>query len=582
MKILLNNIKECFQKILKRSEFGKTSVCIIVSLDVDAICALRILTSLLNRENLQFRMIPVSGYSEMTEAIQKCGNMYKSIILLNCGNVYDMSDFIKGDIKFFIFDSHKPINHNNVNNEKSIYIIDDGMGQLEKCPEEEIKEMSDGDEDSIDEDDSGSHSSQIQRKQQQKLQRSLRKQLIQMHEDYYSQGTYYSRPSSTVVYTLAQQMNHDCNDHLWYAILGLTDAYIHMRLNQKNYDLIFEELQNEVIRLNIHFEETQGDAKKIGGVFIENEYKFLLMRQQSLYNSMYYSSYVGTKLKLWKDRDNKRLEEFMAKLGIPLNEAKQDFRYMNQKYKQILKSQIAEVASKFQMDDILYRSFVRQSDTKIQIAASDMVYAVNAILEYPQALLSKQLMQHQCSEVIEKLKTSETAAKFQNFFCALDTLGSKSDDLFQQGVQMALEFQAALVDEANNLIENNELYPCKHFRYGILKNESPQQKKFFQHPQSLQKLALLLMDIYKEKGYKQSNKSVILVNQLGELFMVVGVVGGMSFSGQEKNQFGQYFLRKVQELNLQFRQDSFETSVIEIHKDDFPNFIDAITDFKKN
>jgi len=51
-------------------------------------------------------------------------------------------------------------------------------------------------------------------------------------------------------------MNHDCNDHLWYAILGLTDAYIHMRLNQKNYDVIFEELQNEVIRLNIHFEET--------------------------------------------------------------------------------------------------------------------------------------------------------------------------------------------------------------------------------------------------------------------------------------------------------------------------------------
>lgn len=54
--------------------------------------------------------------------------MYKSIILLNCGNVYDMSEFVKGDIKFFIFDSHKPINHNNVNNEKSIYIIDDGMG----------------------------------------------------------------------------------------------------------------------------------------------------------------------------------------------------------------------------------------------------------------------------------------------------------------------------------------------------------------------------------------------------------------------------------------------------------------------
>ncbi|CAD8092097.1 unnamed protein product [Paramecium sonneborni] len=213
------------------------------------------------------------------------------------------------------------------------------MGQSEKCPDEEIQEMSERDEDSVEEDDSGSQYSQKQKKQQQKLQKSLRKQLIQMHEDYYNQGTYYSRPSSTIVYTLAQQMSHDCNDHLWYAILGLTNVYIDMRLNSKNYDIIFEELQNEVIRLNIHYEETQGDREEIGGIIIENKYKFLLMRQQSLYNFMYYSSYVRTKLKLWKDRDNKILEEFMAKLGIPLNEAKQDFRQMNQKYKSILKSQ---------------------------------------------------------------------------------------------------------------------------------------------------------------------------------------------------------------------------------------------------
>jgi len=32
---------------------------------------------------------------------------------------------------------------------------------------------------------------------------------------------------------------------------------------------------------------------------------------------------------------------------------------MNQKYKIHLKTKIAEVANKFQMDDVLYRSFVR-------------------------------------------------------------------------------------------------------------------------------------------------------------------------------------------------------------------------------
>lgn len=43
MIIQLNNIKECFYKILKRSEFGKATIMIIVSYDTDALCALKIL-----------------------------------------------------------------------------------------------------------------------------------------------------------------------------------------------------------------------------------------------------------------------------------------------------------------------------------------------------------------------------------------------------------------------------------------------------------------------------------------------------------------------------------------------------------
>jgi hypothetical protein len=47
MRFLLSNIKECFNKILKKSEFGMTTVIIMVSLDVDALCALKILTVLI-------------------------------------------------------------------------------------------------------------------------------------------------------------------------------------------------------------------------------------------------------------------------------------------------------------------------------------------------------------------------------------------------------------------------------------------------------------------------------------------------------------------------------------------------------
>jgi hypothetical protein len=43
MIISLNNIKECFQKILKRAQFGKATVLIFVAFDTDALCSLKIL-----------------------------------------------------------------------------------------------------------------------------------------------------------------------------------------------------------------------------------------------------------------------------------------------------------------------------------------------------------------------------------------------------------------------------------------------------------------------------------------------------------------------------------------------------------
>lgn len=314
----------------------------------------------------------------MVEAIQNCGTFYKSLIFINCGNLYDMARFLSEDVRFFIFDSHQPIYHGNVNNTRQIYIIDDGMGQLEKCPDEDRFELSESepeldDDDDEDDDplgDDSNRQSEIHSKQKKKFikqKRKMMQRVNQMHDEYYNYGTYYSRPTATVIYTMAQQLNHDCNEHLWFAILGLTDAFVHMRTSQKNYDQIFNDLQNEVYRLNIFYENTQqnpeevpieNNNKRIGTIAIENEYKFFLYRYQSLYKSIYYSSYVGTKLELWKDKNNNKLEEFIVRVGIPLEEAKQQFQYMNQKYKVLLRQKISEVSQKFQMDDIMYRSFV--------------------------------------------------------------------------------------------------------------------------------------------------------------------------------------------------------------------------------
>lgn len=61
MIILLNNIRECFLKISKRSEFGKISIVVFVAYDVDAICALRILSVCLQLIKRNFSKMKTSS-----------------------------------------------------------------------------------------------------------------------------------------------------------------------------------------------------------------------------------------------------------------------------------------------------------------------------------------------------------------------------------------------------------------------------------------------------------------------------------------------------------------------------------------
>jgi hypothetical protein len=37
---------------------------------------------------------------------------------------------------------------------------------------------------------------------------------------------------------------------------------------------------------------------------------------------MYYSNYIGSKLNLWNNKDHRILEDMIARMGIPLEEAK--------------------------------------------------------------------------------------------------------------------------------------------------------------------------------------------------------------------------------------------------------------------
>ena len=58
------------------------------------------------------------------------------------------------------------------------------------------------------------------------------------------------------------------------------------------------------------------------------EYRFFLYRHWSLYDAMYHSPYVAAKLSVWSQQGKARLDELLARMGVPLQQCKQAYQYM--------------------------------------------------------------------------------------------------------------------------------------------------------------------------------------------------------------------------------------------------------------
>jgi cell division control protein 45 len=107
---------------------------------VDSISSLRILTSLLKSDEVQFVVIPVFSKMHIMAELRKLSDSkyLRSLLFINCGGDIDMSSqwfFDSSDIKTYIMDCHRPYFHGNVNDPDSkIFVIHDGCKSFDECP----------------------------------------------------------------------------------------------------------------------------------------------------------------------------------------------------------------------------------------------------------------------------------------------------------------------------------------------------------------------------------------------------------------------------------------------------------------
>ncbi|XP_014937309.1 cell division control protein 45 homolog [Herpailurus yagouaroundi] len=544
-------------------------VLLFVASDVDALCACKILQALFQCDHVQYTLVPVSGWQELETAFLEHKEQFHYFILINCGANVDLLDILQPDEDaiFFVCDTHRPVNVVNVYNDTQIKLLIKQDDDLEVPAYDDIfRDEEEGEEHSGNESDNGSEPSvkrtrleeeivaQTMKRRQRREWEARRRDILFDYEQYEYHGT----SSAMVMFDLAWMMSKDLNDMLWWAIVGLTDQWVQDKITQMKYVTDIGILQRHVSRHN-HRNEDEENSLSVDCTRISFEYdlRLALYQHWSLHDSLCNTCYTAARFKLWSVHGQKRLQEFLADVGLPLKQVKQKFQSMDVSLKENLREMIEESANKFGMKDMRVQTFSIHFGFKHKFLASDVVFATMSLMESPE----------------------KDGSGTDNFIQALDSLSRSNLDKLYHGLELAKKQLRATQQTIASCLCTNLVISQGPFLYCSLMEGTP-DIVLFSKPASLSLLSrhLLKSFVCSTKNRRCKLLPLVMAAPLSVEQGTVTVVGipPETDSSDRKNFFGRAFEKAAEGTNSRTLHNHFDLSVIELKAEDRSKFLDAL------
>ncbi|RKF53360.1 Cell division control protein 45-like protein [Golovinomyces cichoracearum] len=406
-------------------------------------------------------------------------------------------------------------------------------------------------------------------------------------QKYYSLGSSYSEPISSMMYSLASELGREDNDLLWMAIVGVTSMEIYGRssmgvaiatekpftskgwLGSRGFR-IRQLLRDEVRRLNppdlsessiganrsslaenIDVIPTTARNPTDTSIRLSPEPKFLLIRHWSLYDSMLHSPYLSARLHIWSENGRRRLHKLLAKMGVSLVQCKQSYTYMDMELKRGLRNKLLKYSEMYGLDDLVPANdidgkdkgtkegwgFVRSWGWRGTFSAQDVGVVIGAILEVGKKLITSfndegNDRNDESKKLVDLDGTIESEEWVGRFWDAYDAL-EKVEEL-KAGLQTAQHLHRAILRTGTSLIEKRQIRHLRAFRMCIVK-EGP-DVALFTHPAALTKLALWVGEAIAQQekefkgklGYGGRGTPLVIasLNESRGIYVIVGTGGG--------------------------------------------------------
>uniref|UniRef100_A0A2I3TT98 Cell division cycle 45 n=1 Tax=Pan troglodytes TaxID=9598 RepID=A0A2I3TT98_PANTR len=514
-------------------------VLLFVASDVDALCACKILQALFQCDHVQYTLVPVSGWQELETAFLEHKEQFHYFILINCGANVDLLDILQPDEDtiFFVCDTHRPVNVINVYNDTQVLFV--------LCPQTlctfycHRPKLTSSNREIVE---------QTMRRRQRREWEARRRDILFDYEQYEYHGT----SSAMVMFELAWMLSKDLNDMLWWAIVGLTDQWVQDKITQMKYVTDVGVLQRHVSRHN-HRNEDEENTLSVDCTRISFEYdlRLVLYQHWSLHDSLCNTSYTAARFKLWSVHGQKRLQEFLADMGLPLKQVKQKFQAMDISLKENLREMIEESANKFGMKDMRVQTFSIHFGFKHKFLASDVVFATMSLMESPE----------------------KDGSGTDHFIQALDSLSRSNLDKLYHGLELAKKQLRATQQTIASCLCTNLVISQGPFLYCSLMEGTP-DVMLFSRPASLSLLSkhLLKSFVCSTKNRRCKLLPLVMAAPLSVEHGTVTVVGippetDMSVLGRGK---------AAESTSSRMLHNHFDLSVIELKAEDRSKFLDAL------
>lgn len=457
-------------------------------------------------------------------------------------------------------------------------------------------------------------------------------------EVYYNSGSALFTATSAIAYALLASIGETSIENLWLTIIGTASID---RMYPEVYDKLVPLLREEVSRLSPFSKENVALEKNAdsNALAVDKDYHLFLLRHWTLYDSFFYSSLVNSKLNLWREDGKKKLHKLFAKMGISLSVAQQKWLYMDVGIKRNLHVIFAKHLPLYGLEGIVRDGFIRSFGYMGQLSAMECVEALTALLEVSQQGLMEEGVDTKDDQEDNINRQIELKEKLwiKNFWSSWDALNMsqygtsskivtsnvkanvsnvkklKGFDLLMHGLELAKSMQQVIFRTGMSVLERGLIKNLRLYRLCVLNDGAIPDLHVFKNPLILCKLgnwlletigeAELLSYLAKKENDTKSHalKPLILasLDLSSDTYLVSGIAPkfpkDLDISAKSKiskhldalpkdttfttrlNTFSVAFQKVAASSDAKTRINSFDSSIIEIRKDDLSPFLEKLT-----